>query len=57
MVFVVDNCSKSKKIVEKVNKNAHNDELRLIVCGVSVLYNIFEVNCNEPKRRSVGRCC
>lgn len=57
MVFVVENCSKSKKIVEKVNKNAHNDELWLIVWGVSVLYNILEVNCNEPKKRSVGRCC
>ena len=26
-IFVVDNCSKSMNIVEKVNKNAHEDEM------------------------------
>lgn len=57
MAFVVDNCPKSKNIVKKVNKNAHNDELQMIVWNVRVLYNIFEVSCNEPKWRNVGNCC
>lgn len=44
-------------IVEKVNKNAHDDELQLIAWDECVLYNIIEVSCNGAKSRSARRCC
>lgn len=44
IMLKVDNCLLSLNNVEKVNKNAYDDELQLIVSMLSVLYNILEVN-------------
>lgn len=48
MMLCVDNCLLSLNNVEKMNKNAHDDELQLIASILGVLYNIIEVNQNEP---------